>query len=125
METRQQLFDWCMKWVNLVSNAYQQAEQRRASVCMEEALQYIEQHFGDTDLSAQQVADAFHISPQYFSKLFNQEVRCSFPQYLTEKRLLYAYKLLSGSGSIPIQEVCQRCGYSSRTYFTASFKKRF
>ncbi len=62
---------------------------------------------------------------QYFSKLFNQEVRCSFPQYLTEKRLLYAYKLLSGSGSIPIQEVCQRCGYSSRTYFTASFKKRF
>lgn len=125
METRQQLFDWCMKWVNLVSNAYQQAEQRRAGVCMEEALQYIEQHFGDTDLSAQQVADTFHISPQYFSKLFNQEVRCSFPQYLAEKRLLYAYKLLSGSDSIPIQEVCQRCGYSSRTYFTSSFKKRF
>lgn len=125
METRQQLFDWCMKWVHIVSNAYQQAEQRRASVCMEDTLQYIEQHFGDADLSAQQVADAFHVSPQYFSKLFNQEVRCSFPQYLAEKRLLYAYKLLSDSNSIPIQEVCQRCGYSSRTYFTASFKKRF
>ena len=27
-----------------------------------------------------------------------------------QKRLLYAYKLLSGSGSIPIQEVCQRFG---------------
>ena len=59
------------------------------------------------------------------NQLFNQEVRCSFPQYLAEKRLLYAYKLLSGSDSIPIQEVCQRCGYSSRTYFTSSFKKRF
>lgn len=125
METQQQLFDWCMKWVTLVSRAYQQAEQRRASICMEETLQYIENHFGDADLSAQQVADAFHISPQYFSKLFNQEVQCSFPQYLSEKRLLHAYKLLSGNDAMPIQEVCQRCGYSSRTYFTASFKKRY
>lgn len=125
METRRQVEDWCGKWVHLLASAYQRADQTRASVCMEQTLDYIEQHFGQSDLSAQQVADAFHISPQYFSKLFNQEVRCSFPQYLTEKRLLYAYALLSSGDPIHIQEVCRRCGYSSRTYFTASFKKRF
>ena len=99
------------------------AEQRRASVCMEEALQYIEQHFGDTELSAQQVADAFHISPQVLQQAVQSGGSLFLPAYLTEKRLLYAYKLFERQRLHPIQEVCQRCGYSSRTYFTSSFKK--
>jgi AraC-like DNA-binding protein len=125
METRGEAAAYFLARMREVMDALRDADRNRACVCMESALRFIDGNLSDPSMSVNTVAEAFHISPQYFSRLFNQEASCSFPQYLAKKRLDRAYELLRRDRNLTIEEVYRRCGYSSRTYFASSFKKQY
>lgn len=76
-------------------------------------------------LSAAQVADALNVSVSHLSRVMNKILSCGFPETLQRIRLEYACGQLIAQPDIPIAQLAQQCGFSSASYFTASFKKKY
>ncbi len=93
----------------------------RYSGRIEEALQYMHQHF-DRDLSLVEVAGFLHITPEYFSRLFKEEVGSSFSTYLITHRLKKAEYLLRNT-NLTVAEIAERVGYEQPSYFSRIYKK--
>ena len=90
----------------------------------ESIMAYIGTHFVDPLLSAVQVADTLGISVSHLSRVMNRSLGCGFPETLQKIRLEYACEQLLAKPDIPIAQLAQQCGFSSASYFTASFKKK-
>lgn len=86
-------------------------------------LAYMSGHFADPVLSAAQVAQALGISQSYMSRVINKALGCGFPETLQRMRLKHAVALLTEQPDVSIADLAQQCGFSSASYFTASFKK--
>lgn len=84
-------------------------------------VKYLQQHI-DQDISLQVLSDEFHLSSQYISQLFKNEIGVNFLAYLTNLRIENAKKLLI-STALPISEISMRCGYADYRVFTKTFKK--
>ncbi|MFP5111531.1 response regulator transcription factor [Bacillaceae bacterium C204] len=83
---------------------------------------YIDTHFHKIDLSLQEVSDAIGISPAYLSRLLRQDLGASFIDYLSQKRIQHAIKLLNDP-TVKIYEVAEKVGYKGQHYFSTVFKK--
>ncbi|QQZ59056.1 helix-turn-helix domain-containing protein [Paenibacillus sonchi] len=90
-----------------------------------EAICYIRDHYDDSRLSLNALADKLSLSPAYLSRLIADEVNCSFPDFVNLLRLEQAQMLLVTELSLDIREIAEKVGYNSSTYFTTQFKKRF
>lgn len=69
-------------------NQYQGGKQ------LKKALEYIDEHYGNEELSLGQVAEVVGMSSNYFSAIFSQNMEKTFVEYVTEKRIEKAKKLL-------------------------------
>lgn len=92
------------------------------SLIIRKAVEYIEKHFTRVDLDLNHVCEYVGLSPNYFSKLFKQEVGSSFSEYLTECRIRKAIELMQDPKE-KIYEIASRIGYESQHYFCYVFKK--
>ena len=63
------------------------------------------------------------LSPPYFSKVFKEEMGCTFNHYLNELRINKSKSLLL-SGNATLVEICSQSGFEDQSYFTKVFKKR-
>ena len=68
------------------------------------------------------VASEFNLSPSYISRLFKKEGNMGFNATLRNLRMKHAQRLLINS-DINIEEITEQCGYLSKTFFTAAFKR--
>lgn len=73
-------------------------------------------------ISLNSTAQKLKVTPQYLSRLFNQETEYTFVNYLTEYRIEKAKFLLQHS-DIKINVLCQKVGYPDPKYFCTLFKK--
>ena len=89
---------------------------------MKKALQYIEEHYTKEDLSLNEVAASVHVSANYFSALFSTERNETFVEYVTNKRMDAAKKLLL-KGELHTGEIAALVGYKDAHYFSFVFKK--
>ena len=92
---------------------------------MLDAVSYIQEHYRDADISVEQVAEKYRISVSYFSKLFNEYVGVTFPEFISDLRLEYAWEVLLSNQYISIKKVAEICGYGGTSYFSAQFKKKY
>jgi AraC-like DNA-binding protein len=81
---------------------------------------YINNHFNE-NITLDQVADLAGFSKYHFSRIFRQYADTSFYQYLNNRRILQATKLLMGT-DMSIMEVSMQCGFSSISSFIRMFK---
>lgn len=91
----------------------------------DKALKYLQENYADQNISAQYLADMYHITPSYFSRLFHERSGCAFPDYLSTLRIEKAKEMLLTEQGKSIQEICEMVGYSNSSYFTALFKKKY
>ncbi|WP_336775905.1 helix-turn-helix transcriptional regulator [Paenibacillus sp. MMO-58] len=91
---------------------------------IQQAIDYIEEHYLDSDLSIKQVAENIHLNPSYLSTLFKKETGETFTGYVTKLKLQEAQVLLRNM-DIKISEICQTVGFEDSTYFSSVFKKHF
>lgn len=89
---------------------------------IEEATEYIKEHFNDDDMSLNVVASIVGLSPSHFSTVFRQEVGSTFVEYLTMVRMEEAKTLLKCT-SLKSSEIGYRIGYKDPHYFSFLFKK--
>ncbi|MDA8426196.1 MAG: helix-turn-helix domain-containing protein [Treponema sp.] len=88
---------------------------------LQKALRYINAHYTE-EITLDDVAGAVFLSPTYFSKLFNAEMKCRFTAYLNHVRIDKS-KILLKNTDIPLVDIAGMVGYEDQSYFTKVFKK--
>ncbi len=86
------------------------------------AVDYIDSHFTDDSLSLNTVAKEVNISANYLSAVFSQEMKSTFVEYVTSKRMTLAKELLRTTDKHS-GEIALEVGYKDPHYFSFLFKK--
>ncbi|UOE92713.1 response regulator [Alkalihalobacillus sp. LMS39] len=92
------------------------------SYIVRRAKQYISEHYSDSNLSLESVADSLRVSSVYLSRMIKQELGISFIRLLTKLRIKKAVELLNTT-NMTIHEVSVQVGYETQHYFSTAFKK--
>lgn len=87
----------------------------------EQFIQYIEDHY-EEDLSLQQISDAFHMTPQYFSRQFKTQTGQTFYRSLTAVRLRHARQELAESDA-PLLRLALGNGFANLESFYHYFQE--
>jgi AraC-like DNA-binding protein len=82
---------------------------------------YIESHLGET-LAVSDLAEAVHMSPFHFARMFKKATGESPHSYVTAQRVQKAKELLRES-SLPLTEVAVRVGFQTHGHFTSVFHR--
>lgn len=90
----------------------------------QEVLDYLEEHFKDEDLSQTKVADAFQISIYSLSRLFKNQIKIGFTEYVNGKRFEYAKEMLL-STDLAVKDIASMVGINDANYFARVFKQYF
>ena len=88
---------------------------------LQTALDYINDNYCK-DISLLDVANFVGLNPAYFSSLFKKEMKISFSNYITDKRITQAKYFLKNSNA-SIIDIAGELGFDSQSYFSNVFKK--
>lgn len=88
------------------------------------AIKYVDEHYGDSNLSLNEVAKEVNISPSYLSAMFSRENKTTFVEYMTSRRMEHAKHMLL-STSEKAQVIAEKVGYKDPHYFSYIFKKTY
>lgn len=89
---------------------------------LKRALEYIEDNYTQETLSLNTVAGEVNVSANYFSAIFSQAMEVTFIEYVTQKRMEKAKKLL-GQTEKQSGDIALEVGYKDPHYFSFVFKK--
>ena len=93
-----------------------------SSKTLKKALAYIDEHYTSENLSLGTVACEVQVGANYLSSVFSQNMQKTFTEYISEKRMEKARKLLK-STELPTSEIAAQVGYKDPHYFSFVFKK--
>ncbi|MEP8539861.1 AraC family transcriptional regulator [Enterobacter asburiae] len=93
----------------------------RSRALFEAIRRFIEEHHASA-LTRESVAQAFYVSPNYLSHLFQKIGNVGFNEYLTQTRLEHARQLLKGY-DLKIKDIAASCGFTDSNYFCRLFRK--
>ena len=92
---------------------------------LRKAVALIDQHLAVEEegrVSLRVVAREVGISYSHFSRAFKQSIGMSPTNYIAERRIERAKKLMQET-DLPISEIAIRSGFSSQSHFTTSFRR--
>lgn len=93
----------------------------RSQALFEAIRDHIDEHYA-SPLTRESVAQAFYISPNYLSHLFQKTGAIGFNEYLNHTRLEHAKTLLKGY-ELKIKDVAHASGFVDSNYFCRLFRK--
>ncbi|OMC78854.1 hypothetical protein BK125_08345 [Paenibacillus odorifer] len=88
---------------------------------VKEIMLYIRNHFNQ-EISIQQLANQFFLSPNYLCQLFKKEVGETIIEHISRLRIEYACKTLIET-NLSIYQIGEKCGFQDYFYFTRIFKR--
>lgn len=91
------------------------------SPVIEKACNFIEANY-KKNITLEETASHCGLSSFYFSKLFKKRKKLTFIDYLTNRRIEEAKKILLET-SLSIKEISRKIGYNDPNYFTRVFKR--
>ncbi len=97
-------------------------EGAHGSKLIQAALEYIDEHFSEEQLSLNSVASVMNVSANYLSAQFSQTVKMTFVEYVTSKRMEKARGLLKTT-KLHTAEIAAATGFRDPHYFSFVFKK--
>jgi len=112
---------WLSRVMNRLSDLVFNLDDVKHADVMMKAMRYINARF-DEALTLDEVAEAVSLSPTYFSKIWNEEMKCRFTAYLNRLRVERARVLLRTTDT-SLVEIAGLLGYEDQSYFNKVFKK--
>jgi len=103
-----------------LSSRIAKLRQRERSI-VHDIVSYIEQHYQE-ELTLQHISDRFHLSREYISRRFKQDLGENLSDYITRIRIEKA-KLLLMNPQLRIVQIAEMVGYRDEKYFSKVFKK--
>ena len=87
-------------------------------------LNYIEEHFGDEELTLVQIAEHFGINHCYLTSAFKKKFNINLYDYIIKVRMENAARLIKNT-DLKNYEIAEATGYKNPQYFSLSFKKYY
>ena len=113
----------CLRWFQDKRAEHDQYEQSKYDNSMiSEICTYIQDNFKTRDLNVSMLADTFHLSLPYLSKLFKETTGYNVLEYICLARLNYAKSLLR-STTYSIQYIAQEAGFNDSKRLVQLLKK--
>lgn len=112
-------------FVEMLGTAMDQREEinsYQGGKMLKKALEYIDANFDSETLSLNQAAESIGASANYLSAVFSQGMQKTFVEYVAEKRIEKAKKLLRHTDKTS-GEIAREVGYKDARYFGFVFKK--
>lgn len=106
--------------LNALKALQEQRKQKEFSTIFQ-VEQYVNQEFRNK-LQLQELAQKFHMNANYLGQAFKQQTGKTFREYLNDKRIEEAKRLLRQS-NMSITDVAVHSGYLSADYFISQFKR--
>lgn len=85
-------------------------------------VEYLEEHFGDSQLGVVSMAEVFGFSETYFSQFFRETTGESFSNSLERIRMDHAKQYLL-EGILDVEAIAAKCGYTNAGSFRRAFKR--
>lgn len=98
-------------------------KQTRSAVIARNASQYIEENYGDSDLSVEGLAGLLFINPSYLRAVFKKAIGMTVGEYIIHVRMTKSKELIGGA--LRLSDVAEQVGFSDPGYFSKSFRKFF
>lgn len=86
------------------------------------ALDYMREHYADTELGLNQICEYLNISTSRFSSIFKESTGMTFIEALSNIRMEKAKQLLCQT-KLKNYEIAEKVGFSDPHYFSIAFKK--
>jgi len=93
------------------------------STMFEMILEYVDNHYREPSLTLGSVSAIFSYTENYLSALFKKQMQLGFNQYVNNRRIAYALRLIV-EGYDSVQAIATACGFSDALYFSKVFKKK-
>lgn len=87
------------------------------------SIDYLEEHFVDSNLSNEQLAAVSGVSTVYFRKLFTEKYGVSPKRYIRMLRIETAKDLMREHETLSISQIAEMVGYESIYHFSRTFKQ--
>ncbi|MBR2930674.1 MAG: PocR ligand-binding domain-containing protein [Clostridia bacterium] len=89
---------------------------------IEKAIRYVSENL-DGDLSVSAIARGAGVSKSALYRSFHSSLGVTVSEYVRLRRIEYAIELMH-SGAVSVEELAQRSGFASASYFSREFKKQ-
>ncbi len=89
---------------------------------IEQALEYINRHYSDPQLTIKEVAQSMFLHENYLSHIFRVAMGLPFREYLTQKRIEMSCSFMK-EGMTSINKIAELVGFSDALYFSKVFKR--
>lgn len=118
-----QTFDEMFSFIVELIRPYIKGNPDGLTLQMTQAIAFIEEHYCEK-LSLGEVAEYVGFSSEHFSRVFTKETGINFSTYVNNVRMKRAAYLLETT-SQKVYEIAEEVGFSSLSYFSTTFKKKF
>ncbi|HHV74936.1 MAG TPA: response regulator [Thermoanaerobacterium sp.] len=115
------LKDMFSKFISNVITKLHRNREKYYTGLIAKAIDYINKNY-HKEVKLYDVAQMLSISYHYFSKMFKEETKCNFVDYITRVRIEKAKEFLQDE-TISVKEVCFKVGYNDPNYFSRIFRK--
>lgn len=93
-----------------------------AEAVINRAIDFIQNNYSSLELSLEKIAQASFVSSAYLNRLFNKKKGLTVMEFVKNVRIEHAKQLLRQSERTT-EEIAEKVGYNSRSYFSKLFKK--
>lgn len=121
MKSTGQIIQWLGQFGDRLGVYFDEQKKRHRHHVVEQVKKYIETHLSDK-LTLNNVSAVYGISPNYLSALFKKYNDCGFSEYITERKIAQAKKMMN-EGNKKVYEIADILGFESAFYFSKVFKK--
>ena len=118
-------FDELCFWLTKVMNMYMDSvfnykDVKHADI-IHKTMQYMRTHYAEK-ITLEQMAGKVYLSTAYFSRIFNEEMGCSFNNYLNTIRIEKSKEMLL-LPHMRMTDIALLVGFEDQSYFTKVFKR--
>lgn len=124
LDTGEELDNWLMNYCKLIRAMIQKKQIDNNAVLAASAMKMVEKNFRDPTLSVETVCGELHVSSSHFSKIFKQETGFTFLNYLINRRMKEAKRLLRQT-DYKSHVIGEMVRYPEPNYFSYVFKKNY
>ncbi|MBB6020013.1 two-component system response regulator YesN [Paenibacillus sp. JGP012] len=117
--------DFCKElteWIEQCFDMLQSQVRRSGSLLFEKIDEYIRLNKYSA-LSIRDIADKFHISPSYVSRVIKSETSVTFVQYYNRLKIEEACRLMADQPEMKFRELAELLGFTDQHYFSRVFKE--
>ncbi len=122
LKSKEEVQQWFCQFIDTIHRHISRQSMDQGKQKIQQAVEYLEQHFSNPALGIQDICTELHISASHFSALFKRVTGKTFVEYLTALRVQQASMLLKTT-NLCAYEVAEDVGYEDSHYFSQVFKK--